>query len=928
MRNTTVVSALVLAVLMCTHLVPLVNGQHHSEDRSFIAPHDGVDFPVGWDDVRSEAPEFYEFRLLYPAMTSGEGADMAGNGPFPHIQFFVDTGESLDSYMNLVSRIVERGYVVAVHSESFDSDGIEYMLEHVEFVHQRLVVFNASSDGPITSSFGQFDLAHWSLAGHGLGAAGAYGVLPFWHNSSLSNSTQPPRAMFGVGADFSDWNSNHWDSLAPNDWIAQPAAPSTGLFFTGTADEIAPTSDVESTLSNGDGLGWQLVEMIGGDHYQFQDSTSFFEGLNDGDATLSRDEQNQFAADHVVAYLDLMLRGSHQDFRVAFNRPLSPHTVSDSGAYIVEDLLHSSFLVINHTSIAPSNTSVFGPEVTVNYVAEWTMRDGRNFSELPGGWDAEIQCTVLGMNSTTGSFDSDGNARCLFPMEDVAPGSHTARMRLFVEGAPSTMEFPFVRTDSPLVVMEPAPRIDVEQRGSVHVDAADFAYDPDGLPILIDGAEFVGGSDENFSFAIDQDSRGLTVYHTVTDESVGGTELRLSLRADDDGVIDEAVSMPMVRVVPVDDAPVKIGNVPTQNMLEDGTPITVNLSNYIEDPEGEMLFATVGGETSGEYGPVSFVVSNGVLTLSPLSELNGATVVHLLVGDGVNTPLELDVPAYVEPIDDLPIINASNWVFSVEEDGSHTLNLSDLGWDLDGDNLFWSLNSSSQSVLVTRSVSQLIITPSLDFSGFDDLTTLSLDDGTTVYTSTLNITVTPSPDAPVLSLQELNVIDATAGSLQWWVYDADGVVPVQTDIQINGTVIENLTHSCVYDVDALTNRCLTMLPLPTEHNGSVLIRVAVMDDELNTESVAYLTLNLTASEPVVMPQQAASDTDGLSMTALSIVGFVVSVVLVLFVVRIRQNASTNIGSNDIHFEQHEFEEIETESEKQPSGLLARAQQKS
>jgi len=98
-----------------------------------------------------------------------------------------------------------------------------------------------------------------------------------------------------------------------------------------------------------------------------------------------------------------------------------------------------------------------------------------------------------------------------------------------------------------------------------------------------------------------------------------------------------------------------------------------------------------------------------------------------------------------------------------------------------------------------RSTGQLIITPILDYSGQDALTSISVTDQSMTVNRVLTINVTPVPDAPVLSLQELNLIDSTAGSLQWWVYDADGVIPEQTEVQVNGTVIENLTHSCVYD---------------------------------------------------------------------------------------------------------------------------------
>ena len=127
---------------------------------------------------------------------------------------------------------------------------------------------------------------------------------------------------------------------------------------------------------------------------------------------------------------------------------------------------------------------------------------------------------------------------------------------------------------------------------------------------------------------------------------------------------------------------------------------------------------------------------------------------------------------------------------------------------------------------------------------------------------TLQITVTPSPDAPILTLRELNLIDSTAGSLQWWVYDADGVISIAVaEVQVNGTVIENLSHSCVFDPDDSTNRCLSMLPLPASHNGTVEVRVSVYDEEIGASTVAYISINMSPSQPE--PTLPTSESDGL-----------------------------------------------------------------
>jgi hypothetical protein len=249
---------------------------------------------------------------------------------------------------------------------------------------------------------------------------------------------------------------------------------------------------------------------------------------------------------------------------------------------------------------------------------------------------------------------------------------------------------------------------------------------------------------------------------------------------------------------------------------------------------------------------------------------------------------------------------------------------------LDGDNLFWTINSSSQSVSVIRSFSQFIITPILDYSGFDDLTTINVTDGTLTVMQTLNITVTPSPDAPILTLRELNLIDSTAGSLQWWVYDADGVIPSDTEIQVNGTVIENLTHSCVFDPSDSTNRCLSMLPFPASQNGTVEVRVSVYDEDLGTNTVAYISINMSPSQPE--PTPTALESDGfasLSANLLATLSLVVLIILISIIAFLRKGSKSYPELPIVEDEDEVAVESEDEQTDEPTsgGLLARASQK-
>ena len=535
------------------------------------------------------------------------------------------------------------------------------------------------------------------------------------------------------------------------------------------------------------------------------------------------------------------------------------------------------------------------------------------------------------MDLSNGSFDSNGTAHCVFPMQDVAPGPHTAQVKIFVEGAASVHTFEFFRTDAPILTVDPVPEIEVLERGSTSIDASLFGSDPDGQDLFIIASELIGNSSADFSIEVSQDKRTMTINHLAVDEVVNGTQVNLTLRAGGGGVIDEVQITSNISILLLDDPAVKIADVPMQNLIEDGSPITLKLSDYVEDPEGGLLTATVVGASEDTYGPVSFLFADENITLTPLLNANGASVLHLLVGDGTNAPVELDIPLYVEPVNDGIFINDSAWSFSVVEDEGFYLNLSDLASDVDGDNLFWTIESTSQSVDVTRSFSQFIITPILDFSGFDNLTSINVTDGTVTIIRTLNITVTPSPDAPILTLQELNLIDATAASLQWWVYDADGVMPNSTEIQVNGTVLENLSFSCVFDATDLTNRCLSMLPIPSSHNGTVEVQVTVYDEEMNLAITDTLSVNMTPTEPVVLPPTVEADGFGsLGVTLVVSLSLIILIVLLSIILALRKGDKTTPELPMVEVEQEVEQEEEEETPSRPNnggGLLARAQQK-
>ena len=916
-------SIIILSMLIISTLFPLVAASLLQEDDDFQPIHQGIDYPVGWSDIElGFGPNSQSFEIIYPAMSGGSEDEMAGNGPFPWVLFFVSSGESIDGYMELTNEIVKRGYIVLVSQEMSDSNDLSEGLEIAQTALQLMNDTN-NSHSIVLGGFGNIDVNHWALAGHGVGAMAATSLYPYWLASDEGNSTHGPSGIFAVGADFSSWEQRT-GLFSMADW--QAPLPNTGLFITGTADEIAPASDAIDRLQLINGFSWQMMHLLGANHYQFQDTTSIFE-IGDGEATMSKESQLDLSSTHIVAYLDAALKGEHSRFRDAFNRPVSSEITSDPDSYIEEDLSSADWLKVGAVWSVPANNESVGPEDTVNLKMNWTLRNASPYSQLPSNWNVSVVCDIdSSLNTTEGQIDSNGVAICLFPMADVQPGANRLFISVYVEGAPSHRYLDIMRTDSPLVVLTPPAIIDIPQRGSTHVANGLIAYDPDGQSIYIDNATLVGTNSQHFHFQIDSDNLGFTVFHSLDEEWTGLNNLRLNLRAGGQ-TVDEATTEITLRVMPVDDAASLIKNIPLQQMDEDSLPIILNLSEYVFDPEGEEIAGLVS-ENSSQLGPVSIDIADGLVTITPLANQNGAVVVHMLVGDGFNPALNLDIPINVVAIDDILITNNSSWQINATEDESLTIDLGDFAYDLDGDSLLWLIEggeSSKCSFVIAGD--DLIVNMKPDKFGTCNSQTLNVTDGTTSYSALLNVTISPQPDLPTIRIGNVNLLDNLAATVQWDLIDLDGGQQSTVSFSLEN-ITQNVTSSCSNDESQYISKCVTMLVLPLQHDGNITITIRVTDLELNQTVGVEYTLDMNIKPPV----EEAEIIQSSSISSEMIVGLVGVLLVLIIIASIGKNSNFSaqlLRQQELDVEQlividEESSDRQEESETSSTGLLARA----
>ncbi len=887
------------------------------EDASFEESHAGVDFPVGWTEFNLGGVFSPQVRMVYPAMFDGEDKDMAGNGPFSWLIFIGDSGESVDSYTLFTEELAKRGFIVVVSQPLSDETDVEETLERFTDIHAAMVQQN-QSNVHVLGTVGNIDVSHWGVSGHGKGAAAAYLAFPFWNQTGLASAEQPPRGLFGLGLDLEDLDEDfEWSDVATPEF----PQPNTGLFITGTVDEVAPSQETMERVDEHGGIAWQWMHLLGANHYQFQDSQSFLE--NDGDATMSQTAQIDLASEHVIAYLDTVLHGDHSRFREAFNRAEGPQTVSDPNAYVDEQLMAATFLPWTSQTISHNASETLNATHTFVISLNWTLRDGTTFPELPAGWDVNLTCGwTNGPWETEAIIASNGTVSCHYPMAPVAPGLQTAWLKLQVEGAPSMYTASVFRENTPIEVLSPKPVIYVPQHSSRTLNASNIAIDPDGQPVRIVEATLIGDDASHFLIEIGQDGLDMTVSHALNEEWLGECVAEVTLRSD--GLtVDEATTQLSVVMTPVNDPPIKSGTVPIQEMDEDGTSVVFDLGDVVSDPEGVPLELDIAGEKNGEQGPILFSIEGERITLTPLLNAHGATVLQILASDGENPSVLVEMAVVVNPVNDPVVVNASAWTnLSMVEDTPFTLALSPLAYDVDGDPLTWTLEGNLDVLSVSLVNNSFELVPANDAFGIYQGLWLNVSDGSTTHSENLSLTIAAVGDLPFVAIESVQGMSGSTANMYWSVADVDGSVNTEASVSVDGTVVE-VSHSCLSSSNGVY-QCVTLLPFSPGSATSVYIELEVYDDELERSVIASKVFD-PLSDNSSNNQQSESEEDDAEGALTLIVGaggFVLVLLAGAAFVFFRSRGEDDVESS---LASPRAVEPSTQESTQGSGLLARAE---
>jgi hypothetical protein len=862
------------------------------EDSNFQPPHSGPDFPVGYIDfsVNQQGPPGQDHRLVYPAMVAGEDSEVAGNGPFPWMVLIVDENESPDNYMLLCSRIAQAGTMVYIPSWPTNLESLEDFVSELEEIQEWIHNANQSNEA-VLGMFGSVDESHWGLIGHGVGAVLATNGYINWLSTATNQTAQPPRAIVGLALEVDEVNEP---------LTIQAPAPNIGLFITGSADEVAPaTEHVLPVLENVDGFAWQILHSLGANHYQYQDSSSFLEDFNDGDASLTQEEQLDHAMEHVLPYLDLTLRGDHSSFREAFNRPNDVDTVTDSNGYVDEDFDEAQLIPLS-TPISLNGT-LFSPTDDAVFVASWSMRNGDQYDDIPSNWTVTAECMLDNSTVVSGVINND-EARCVVPMGGVSPGAHQIKLKVFVEGGSGFITFDFNRTNDPIGLIDPHPELLVPQRGYAHLDSSEIAIDPDGQAIEIINATLLD-NESHFNVIIDADLLGFTLTHSLDEEWEGTTRIALELKAG--GAILDILNVTLnASILPINDPLIQISTVGQQVVDEDSPAVWFDASQYISDPEGAPLSMEINGLLQGEGELLAWFVepSNDTIRFTPLPNANGAEVFTLSASDGFNTPLSIDVPFRVNAMNDAFDVTESAWDIALEEEGTLLLSLLDFAVDTDGDALVWELESEgSTKSQMAISGQELLISALIDVNGIDNGWWLNVTDGDDVFEKRITLTISPEPDRPILSNGSITKTSDDTLLLQWVWSDADPDSEMDVIVNLNGVL-----QSGIIDCDS--SGVCSQIFTAEQVEGEILQFDIIAKDS----AFADVSMRVQYTVPIES-ETPSSDSDGSSSGSSTLLAAVIIVPLVALVgwmlLQVRKPPQ------------------QPEPEDQSGGLLARAERK-
>jgi hypothetical protein len=345
-----------------------------------------------------------------------------------------------------------------------------------------------------------------------------------------------------------------------------------------------------------------------------------------------------------------------------------------------------------------------------------------------------------------------------------------------------------------------------EEDRSTTVDLTPYGSDPDG---------------DALTWSATSGNRSVTARVAGTTLTLGaaanwsGGPATVTVKATDAGRASAQTAV-SVTVTPVNDPPT-ISAIPAVRFAEDGTS-QLNLNRFVSDVDGET-----GGyqwTATGNHN-VTIRMSGTSANFGAPANWSGSEQITFTVRDPGGLEASGSTQVTVTPVNDPPTLTSASPV-AFDEDGSSTVDLSQIGSDPDGETLRWLASSPNRNIQTTVSGSTLNLSSVANWSGGPvSVAITATDPARASVNGTISVTVRAVNDPPTLAAIPAVTFDE----------DGSGSVTLSEYVRDVDDDAAGLTWSASgsQNVTVRVSGGVASIGAPTDWNGSEQATLTVTD---------------------------------------------------------------------------------------------------
>ncbi|MDH5518160.1 MAG: Ig-like domain-containing protein [Gammaproteobacteria bacterium] len=281
-----------------------------------------------------------------------------------------------------------------------------------------------------------------------------------------------------------------------------------------------------------------------------------------------------------------------------------------------------------------------------------------------------------------------------------------------------------------------------------------------------------------------------------------------------DGALDSSTVAVEITISAVNDLPVASSNAVTTNE-DTGTTVTL----LATDVDLDNLTYRVG--TAPTNGSLNIVGDQA--TYTPNADFNGADSFSFVANDGSVDSNAATVNVSVTAVNDAPVADTGS--YTVDEDGSVAITLT--GSDVDGQALFYSLQTNPTQGSLSGVSPNYTYTPDADFNGVDSFAFVVSDGTLNSALTTVNIVINPVNDAPFANISAVGEVNGG----EYLSLDGSSSIDVDGD---SLSYAWTQTGGVAVELEDLTTNSLSFMAPETA--GELSFQLTVSDSVLSTST--------------------------------------------------------------------------------------------